>query len=219
MSVVRFIQLASAIGLCLLIVPVRRLVPGGSTMLLDEPACYPMHPPPRSPSEAALRDAKAWRMQACGAAKGEMEAWETQDPAGSAIADQDAWRRGVLAVDHGGYLRRARAQARRAASLARTPAEASQAAELLVLLECESGHHAAELRQARRLVELQHGSWRSLTVLRRAALCTGQTALARETSAAVAALEARSIVHTGSPIPLESADLGDRNSHQASRRW
>jgi hypothetical protein len=139
-----------------------------------------------------------------------MEAWEERDPARAGDADAEAWRRGVLTVDRGGDLRRARARAQQAEKLARTPAEASRAAELLVLLECEAGHHAAELRQARRLVALQNGNWRSLTVLRRAAVCNGQAALAQQTSATLAAMEGTSSVDKPSWAERDTPDVNDR---------
>jgi hypothetical protein len=167
-------------------------------------------PAPGSPFEAALQEAKAWRLRAREVAKREMEAWEERDPARAGDADAEAWRHGVLAVDRGGDLRRARARARQAEKLARTPAEASRAAELLVLLECEAGHHAAELRQARRLVALQHGNWRSLTVLRRAAICNSQAALAQQTSATLAAMEGTSSVDKPSWAERDTPDVNDR---------
>lgn len=196
MPVTRCIQIALALGLCLWIVPVRWPAPARSAALVVEPAEHIVLPPPGSPFEVALQEAKAWRLQAREAAKREMEAWEAQNPAAAGEADAEAWRRGVLAIDRGGDLRRARARARQAERLARTTAEAARAAELLVLLECEAGHHATELRQARRLVALRHGDWRALTVLRRAAICNGQRALVGQTAAALSALEGTSPTRT-----------------------
>jgi hypothetical protein len=66
-------------------------------------------------------------------------------------------------------MSRARTAGERAAALARTPQEQCRAAELLVLVEHESGRHAAELRHARTLVALQPQQPRAWMVLRCAA--------------------------------------------------
>jgi hypothetical protein len=122
-------------------------------------------------------------MQAREAVKRAMEEQEARDPIGAAAMDGEAWRRGLLAVDRGGLLRRALRAARQASALASNPEEASRAAELLVMLECDAGHHREELRQARRLVALQRRSLRSLTVLLRAARCNDLEPLARQIAA------------------------------------
>lgn len=172
MSTTRCIQIVSVVGLCLLIAPIRWISchpPRPQALTLR---AWPVTlPPPRSPFEAALRHARWWRTCAREAAKRELEAQESRDPAGTAGVDPEAWRRGLLVVDRGAFLRRARRQAQRAVILARTPREACRAAELMVLIECETGHHRAELQQARWLVALAHGSRRSRTVLRRAERC------------------------------------------------
>jgi hypothetical protein len=124
-------------------------------------------------------------MQAREAVKREMEAREAADPVDAAALDGEAWRRSLLHADRGGALRRALAAARRAATLARVAEEASRAAELLVLLECEAGHHREELRQARKLVVLERRSRNSLTVLLRAARCNGFEPLAQDAAAAI----------------------------------
>jgi hypothetical protein len=212
MPVTRCIQIALALGLCLLIVPVRwpaRARPGA---LVVAPAVRVARSPLASPFEAALQEAKTRRLRAREAAKQEMEAREARDPAAADVADAEAWGRGVLALDRGGDLRCARDRARQAEKLARTSAEAAQAAELLVLLECEAGHHAAELRQARRLVALQHGSRRSLMVLRRAAVCNGQAAMARQTSATLATMEGTSPVDKLSSAERDTPDVNGRSA-------
>jgi hypothetical protein len=168
----RCIQIMSAMVLCLLILPLRwrSTGPPGPQLLIPR-TWQSILPQPRTPFEAALREARSGRMCARETVKRELEAEEIRDPAGTAEVDMEAWRRGLLAIDRGGFLRRARAQAERAEMLARTPQEACRAAELVVLIECETGHHHAELQQARRLVALAHGSQRSLTVLHRAERC------------------------------------------------
>jgi hypothetical protein len=129
---------------------------------------------------AAAREA---RMQAQEEVKRAMEEREAQDPVGAAALDGEAWRRGLLAADRNGWLRRALRTARQAGALASDRQEASLAAELLVMLECEAGHHREELRQAQRLVVLQHGNRDSLTVLLRAARCNKREPLAQQVSA------------------------------------
>jgi hypothetical protein len=101
-----------------------------------------------------------------------LEAW---DPLACAGVDWEAWRLQEMARDAGGDLSRARALAADAASQARTPAEAYRAAEFLVLVEHEAGHHEAEWRQAARLLELAPGSERAQRVWRRAVECRPRT--------------------------------------------
>lgn len=129
--------------------------------------------------QAALRDARGWRTLALESAKREMAVWEIDHPQGTSDGDE-ALRRGLLMADHGRYLHRARAAARHAEELARQPTEAARAAELLVLIECESGHHQEELRQALRLVALEGRSHRTLAILHRAAICNGHPRRARD---------------------------------------
>src|SRR5438445_11936369 len=82
-----------------------------------------------------------------------------------------------MAALPGGDLDCARAAARRASVLAQTPEEAGAAAELLALIEHETGHHAAELRYARSLVELQPRRSRAWMVLQRAERCVASRCL------------------------------------------
>jgi hypothetical protein len=133
--------------------------------------------------ERALAAARVERMQALQAAKRALEEQEGRDPAGAVALDGEAWRRGVLAADRTGALHHALRAARRASALASDREEASRAVELLVMLECEAGHHREELRQAHRLVELQRRNRRSLSVLLRAARCNELEPLARQISA------------------------------------
>jgi hypothetical protein len=99
------------------------------------------------------------------------EALEAWDPQVGAEVGAEAWRLQQMSVDRGGGLRRARALARQAAAQSRTPQDAYDAAELLVLIEHESGHPAAELHYARTLVVLQPRQSRAWMVLRRAMRC------------------------------------------------
>jgi hypothetical protein len=133
--------------------------------------------------ERALAAAREGRMQAQEVVMRAMEEREAQDPIGAAVMDGEAWRRGLLAADQNGGLLRALRAARQASALASDREEASRAAELLVMLECEAGHHREELRQAQRLVALQRRNRRSLTVLLRAARCNEREPLARQVSA------------------------------------
>jgi len=57
----------------------------------------------------------------------------------------EARRRGLLAADRGGLLRRSLRAARRASTLARDREEASRAAKLLVMLECDAGPLARQI--------------------------------------------------------------------------
>jgi hypothetical protein len=90
-----------------------------------------------------------------------------------------------MAADRGGDLRRARALARQAAAQSRTPQDAYAAAELLVLIEHESGHRAAELQYACTLVALQPQQPRAWMVLRCAMRCNGMQSFARQSAVAL----------------------------------
>ena len=78
-----------------------------------------------------------------------------------------------MAADRGGHLRRARAAAQRAATLARTPDEAYRTARLRFLIEHEAGHHPQDLEQARLMMKLRPEDPESRTVLSCAAQCNG----------------------------------------------
>ncbi len=112
----------------------------------------------------------------------EFEAAEANGIAPEAGADMEAWWRHLLARDRPGYLRRAREAALGARTLAVTPSEAARVTELLALIECESGCHREEPREARARAALKPRDGRALSVLRRAAICNGQPSLARETN-------------------------------------
>jgi hypothetical protein len=97
-------------------------------------------------------------------------------------------RRRLLAQDRRGYLARARAAARRAAALARTPEEAARSAGVRARLECYAGQHEAELQQARRLVALTPRKPIAWMAIRRAGQCMGQRTLVRQADANLAVL-------------------------------
>jgi len=135
--------------------------------------------PARTPFAQALH--AAWRyhtraQQAANSAREALEAWDPNatDPLLPGIVDAETWRLEQMAQDRTGDLLRARVQARRAQTLARTSDEAYRAAESLVLIEHESDHHKEEFRQAQTLVALQPNNATSLMLLRRAAGCTRQ---------------------------------------------
>jgi hypothetical protein len=123
----------------------------------------------RGPVDQALREAAAYETQAQQVAHDVDEGpatWEAE----AAGSSREISRR-QLAFDGGGYLRAARRVARRAAALARTPEEAYRVTLLRAHLECLAGHHATELRLARRLVDLAPGDPAAWRCLRHAVTC------------------------------------------------
>jgi hypothetical protein len=85
--------------------------------------------------------------------------------------DTEEWRRRLMVQDRTGDTWRALLAAREALQLARGIEEEYQAREWLALISCDAGRHQEELRQARRMVQLQPQNVGSLTALRRAARC------------------------------------------------
>jgi hypothetical protein len=138
--------------------------------ILDQPYA-PV--PPRDPCERTLREAREWQLRAVRSVNEEREALEADASAPVPGDIREAQWRKLMARDHSGYLRRARAAAQRAAALARTPEEEYHTTLLLTRLECYAGHHAQELRLARRLVELQPDGESAMQALRRAEACNG----------------------------------------------
>src|SRR5438309_10365078 len=102
--------------------------------------------------------------------------------------DTDSWRRLLMARDREGYLQRARVAALRGVAVARTPKETYQAPVVLAQIEHDAGHHAAELKQALRLMTLAPQNPDALEVLRRGARCNRRGALARPADTALAAV-------------------------------
>ena len=181
---------SGALGLCLLTVPLSRL------MFTQNAVAPPIRtamrrplPPGATPSGQALWEAQGWRLQAFLDADSEREAQEASDPDPLTSVDREASRRRrLIARDRCGYLARARIAARQAAALARTPDEAARAAALRARLECYAGHHDAELPQARRLVALAPRKQVAWMTLRRAGRCVGQETLVREANTKMSAL-------------------------------
>jgi hypothetical protein len=102
--------------------------------------------------------------------------------------DTDDWRRLLMARDREGYLQRAQVAALQGVAVARTPKETYQALLVLAQMDHDAGQHAAELRQALRLMTLAPRNPDALEVLRRAARCNGRGALARQADSALAVL-------------------------------
>lgn len=148
---------------------------------------HPSAPEIQTAFDTALHEAQMGWLKAKAKAKQRMEERDAATPM-SGEADAEALRRTLMIADPVGDIHHALAAARRASSLARTPAEARRAATLRVMLECNTGHHREELRQAKRLAALERGSRHSLPVLLRAARCNEETALAERTTAALDAL-------------------------------
>src|SRR5438132_5320812 len=122
-------QVAGVLGACLFTILFPRLLwqrsPASSIPMAATPA-----PLPRGPSAVELRMARQYLTRAKMAVNREREAIEAWDPQILAGIDAEAWRLQLMAADPGGDLDCARAAARRAAVLARTPEEAGAAAEL-----------------------------------------------------------------------------------------
>lgn len=127
-------------------------------------------------------------------------AWQEVDRDGDALEgkDQDVIatadlesgrRRQLIAQDRGGHLHRALIAAQKPAALAQTKDEVYRAAALRAYLECDAGHHEAELQQARTLMALAPRRELSLQVLRHAAECNRLMPLARQVDAALKALQ------------------------------
>lgn len=189
MSVSRSNPIAGAVGVCLLTVPVLCL-----RWPQPEPA-WPaslrrrLPPPPATPSEAVRRAARWNWVRAEQAVNRERELLEAWDPATEDL-NQEKWRQQLMAADPHGELKQALKLARRAAALARRPADSYAAAQLLARLECDAGHHEAELEQARKLMAMRPGSQYSLITLQHAAICNHLEPLTRRAAAALRKLEA-----------------------------
>jgi hypothetical protein len=193
-------QTAAAPALCLLGTPLTYVAYHQLAVrpaLRDAPVPHPSGP--HSPSDAALREAVHHWTRALDVADRERYAVEGWDPAAARGDDPETWRLRLMARDRYGDLRQARIAAQRAASLAQTPEETYQAALWLTAIDHDSGHHAAELRNAQRLVALAPRRTTSLLWLHRAALCNGPAALARQADAALAKLP--EAPHSGSSAP------------------
>jgi hypothetical protein len=147
-------------------------------------------PAPRSPVDVALREAGWWRLRAQDAVNAMREAVQRQNSPVIGETDREGWRLQQSACDCGGHLRRAREAARRACRLARAQEDLYRSELALARLECESGHHGAELQLARRLVARNPRNRLALTLLRHAAQCNRRWWLFRSADARITALGA-----------------------------
>jgi hypothetical protein len=171
-------QQLRVLGLCLLGVPLLRLgfplgqrgahsaAPGQGLAWVGTPV-----PQRRTGCDAVLWEARGWRRLAIQEVNRERERLDAWDPEAMAEIDQEAWRLQRMALDPSGHLRRSVVVARRAAALARTPAEQYRAAEHISRIAHEVGDHREELRQARRLMKLAPQNRISQLLLRRALRC------------------------------------------------
>lgn len=151
-------------------------------------ASRPLPPPPHTPSQAALHEAFHHWLEAMQTSDRERYALEAWDPVAAQGIDAEAWRLQIMRHDGSDELNRAVGAARRAVWLSRTHEETYRAVLWLATMEHDAGQHTAELRHARRLIALAPRRRASLVRLRRAAHCTGRTALARQADTALAAL-------------------------------
>lgn len=174
----RRVQVTGALGVCVMGAPLLQLLwnrtPVAPSLPTDRAA-----PTPRSAADRTLREARTWRVRAQFSVNQKRDVLEAWDPRGTAGLEPEEWRRQLMASDGSGDLRRARMAALRGAALARTPDEAYRAAALLARIECDAGHHDAELWQARRLMALAPRNPLSLMWLRHAAQCNGLEPLAQ----------------------------------------
>jgi hypothetical protein len=137
-------------------------------------------PPPRTPSESALRQAKQWQLRAHEDAFQQVESLEAWDPRAT---EGYAWHRRLkelLAKDSLGYFRQARGSAHQAVRLAGCSEEIYWATRQLTSIECALSDHQAEIRYARQLMALQPRRADSLSAMRNAARCNGLTSLERQ---------------------------------------
>jgi hypothetical protein len=198
-------QFTALVGLGLLCLPLMRLVSTRAPAAVVPATAPTASARPKSPFEAALRAALQDRTRAKIAVSRELEALAAWDPEGMMDINEEPLRLQRM-VAHQSELSQARAAAGRAAALARTPQEEYRAAELLVLVEHESGHHAAELRHALNLVELQPRRRQAWMILRRAAKCNGRESLVRQADEMLQALDVSTPM---TPIREMESELGE----------
>jgi hypothetical protein len=176
--------IAGWLGLCgLLALVLRAAAPRPAPAVARGNTAAINAPQPRTSAEAALRQARRYRTRAKVAVNREREMVEEWDPRVAMDFDPETWRLQLMAADPNGDVSRAAAWARRAVAMARTPAEASRAAELQVIIEHESGRHETEFRQALRLLAHAPESPTARGLLARAQKCL-VTGMGRTSSAA-----------------------------------
>jgi hypothetical protein len=104
-----------------------------------------------------------------------VEEWDPEALNGSAA---ERYRQALMAGKHD--LALAEGATREAEQRAGSGSERYRAFMLLSRIECDLGHHRAELEEARKLVSLRPQDPNALLVLERAAKHNGQTALAAQ---------------------------------------
>jgi hypothetical protein len=156
--------------LCLLAIPLGALVPRSE--VASRSVRRRVLPAPRTPSEAALRQAKQHWRQAFQGIQAELETLCAEDPEASS-RQWNGWRSELMAVDKAGYLQRAHGAAREAVELAQSVSERYQALMWLAIIECDRGHHRAELQHVQQLVTLGPRDAAAWGALARAAHCNG----------------------------------------------
>jgi hypothetical protein len=138
--------------------------------------------------ETTLRQAQGLIFRARLAAKRDLEKLQEWDPDGIDGRTADRYRQDLMARNPDTAL--ARGEARRALALADSLKQCCRAVRLLAHIECDSGHHRAELQQARRLMVLAPREARSLMLLQHAAHCNGLKALEQQSERALQRLGA-----------------------------
>lgn len=187
MSVRQQTRIAGALGLCVLSAALLRGPCPRSDPLVSAPE-YGVAPPPHlSPSDAARWAGWRYRIQAKQAADRGLETLEAWDTQAFERRSEQPWYQEEMRRDRQGDLGRARAAAREAAALARTPDEAYRAALLLAYLDCDAGDHQAELQQAQIMMALRPHERASIGALGHAARCNGLEPLARRAAVALKA--------------------------------
>jgi hypothetical protein len=139
-------------------------------------------------SQRALKEAQRCWCQAQREVNAEFEVLEAWDPAMEAwtpgteskLGNREEWRRNMMASDRHGFLREARKAVMEAQRLARTPRDIVAASLIRCRIECDSGNHVAELREARKLVTLAPQNKLALITLKRATTCNQPKALVKQ---------------------------------------
>jgi hypothetical protein len=204
MQEMRWAHATGVIGLCLLGIPLLRLAEPRTPMPMSSAPTLLSVRPPRTPADRAVREAERDWWHAQMAVSRELEILEQWDPHALVGRGGEVWRVQQMDRDVHGDLRQALAAVHRAAGLARTPSEASRVAELSVILEHDSGHHEAELRQAQALVALWPRNAAAQSVLRKAILCPCRRRSGR-------------VAHPGSKVRLVSRS-SPRSASEAALR-
>jgi hypothetical protein len=182
----------SAAGLCLLAIPLLRLawpqalpaerLESGQQATRGNTSQVVISPQD-SPSETARQQARRWYLRARVAVKQELDAIAEWDPDSLIGSAAGVYRRQLMAQNID--LQRARIAALKAAELARTLDETYRATRLLACIECELGHHRAELQHAQRLMTLAPRNIDSLLALQRAIQCNRPPVLEQQPQSAL----------------------------------